>query len=310
MLTGSNLDNMKILLAYDGSESADLAIEDLQQAGLPDHSEALIVVVAEVWLTPPPALTSETVKLQPEEQAEIEAQEKLDLCEPESPMVSDSEQLAAHAAAMVKQRFPSWQVQTLVRCGSPAGELLQVADHSESDLIVVGSRGRTTLGRLILGSVSQKLVSEARCSVRVGRGRTQESTRVQLVIGVDGSRGADLAVHAVANRQWPPETQVRLVTSTAPFSEYWPSITVTAENLQSMQQRAEAQLVSAGLKVSTLIDKVEPKTLLVNEAETLGADCIFLGARGQTFLDRILLGSVSTAVSVRAPCSVEVVRGA
>ena len=41
------------------------------------------------------------------------------------------------------------------------------------DLIVVGSHGRSALGRFMLGSVSQKVVTEAHCSVRVARGRAQ-----------------------------------------------------------------------------------------------------------------------------------------
>ena len=52
------------------------------------------------------------------------------------------------------------------------------------------------------------------------------------------------------------------------------------------------------------------KSLLLEEAERWGADCIFVGARGLNRLERLLLGSVSTAVAARARCSVEVVRPA
>jgi hypothetical protein len=45
---------MKILIAYDGSESADKGIDDLQRAALPMEADALVVSVAEVWLPPPP----------------------------------------------------------------------------------------------------------------------------------------------------------------------------------------------------------------------------------------------------------------
>src|SRR6185436_18221378 len=44
---------MKILIAYDGSESADKAIDSLSRAGLPSEADALVVSVAEVWLPPP-----------------------------------------------------------------------------------------------------------------------------------------------------------------------------------------------------------------------------------------------------------------
>lgn len=51
----------------------------------------------------------------------------------------------------------------------------------------------------------------------------------------------------------------------------------------------------------------EPKRLLIAEAETWGADCIFVGSRGMGRIDRFLVGSVSSAVAARAHCSVEVV---
>jgi len=46
---------MKILIAYDGSESADTGIDGLQRAGLPTQDrESPVVPVAGVWLPPPP----------------------------------------------------------------------------------------------------------------------------------------------------------------------------------------------------------------------------------------------------------------
>ena len=43
---------MKILIGYDGSQSADAALVDLQRAGLPDEAEAVIVSVADVMMVP------------------------------------------------------------------------------------------------------------------------------------------------------------------------------------------------------------------------------------------------------------------
>ena len=48
--------------------------------------------------------------------------------------------------------------------------------------------------------------------------------------------------------------------------------------------------------------------MLIAEAESWGADRIFVGARGMGGIDRFLLGSVSSAVAARAHCSVEVTR--
>ena len=45
----------KLLIGYDGSESADAAVEDIQRAGLPRDTEAIVFAVADVWFYPPPA---------------------------------------------------------------------------------------------------------------------------------------------------------------------------------------------------------------------------------------------------------------
>jgi nucleotide-binding universal stress UspA family protein len=70
------------------------------------------------------------------------------------------------------------------------------------------------------------------------------------------------------------------------------------------------ELRDAGLATTPAVTDGDPKHVLVAEAQRWGAHCIFLGARGHTRAERILLGSVSAAVAARAHCSVEIVRTA
>src|SRR5262245_26736724 len=53
---------IKVLIAYDGSECADDALDDLQRAGLPAEAEALVVSVEEEWLPAPPMSSYELVE--------------------------------------------------------------------------------------------------------------------------------------------------------------------------------------------------------------------------------------------------------
>jgi nucleotide-binding universal stress UspA family protein len=59
------------------------------------------------------------------------------------------------------------KVKGTVALGTPAVEILRHATHWKADLIVVGSHGRGTMGRLLLGSVAQKVLHEAECPVMV-----------------------------------------------------------------------------------------------------------------------------------------------
>jgi nucleotide-binding universal stress UspA family protein len=310
---------MKILVAYDGSACAGAALADLERAGLPATVEATVISVAEAWLPPPPPSSYEMVETALGDQASSATDAGT---EGGGPLLEGARALAAAAAARIQASFPAWRVRSEARVGSPASQLLAVADQWKPDVIVAGSHGRSAIGRLILGSVSHKVVAEARCSVRIARGQPRRSdSPVRIVVGVDGSAGAEEAARAVAARDWPAGSEVRLV---AAFDTITPTMAgalippvvhwAEEENLSAVEmvkrmvEAMEKQFRSANLTVSPIVKPGDPKRILVQEAEGWEADCIFVGASGLSRIDRFLLGSVSAAVAGRAHCSVEVVR--
>lgn len=294
---------MRILIAYDGSKCADAALADLRRAGLPTQAQAHVVSVYAEWM---PASFS----------YEIAASESSGyVCLEEE---KDALERARHAVRVVKSSFPEWAIDAMAYVGSPAAVILHCADELKTHLIVLGSHGRSGFARLLLGSVSQKVLHAAHCNVRIARGRPEKSpSPIRLIVGVDGSAGADAAVRAIAKRHWPQDSEARIVN--APFilppstANYAVSETVkqlATENAKVEQaiETAAGKLRGAGLSVSTIAKKEDVRQLLISEADAWRADCIFLGARGLGALSRFMLGSVSSAVSAHANCSVEVVR--
>lgn len=57
------------------------------------------------------------------------------------------------------------EVRALVRGNEPAEDLIEVADESAGEIIVIGLRRRTPIGKLILGSNAQRILLDARCPV-------------------------------------------------------------------------------------------------------------------------------------------------
>ncbi len=295
-------ENYKILIAYDGSGFADAALDDLKNAGLPSENiEALIISVAEVWLPPAdksgkePEFVTAGLRRQYEENRELLAKAK---------------ERADRAAARVRSMFPAWTVTAEATYGSPAWEILYRASDFRPDLIVTGAQGQSAFERVLLGSVSQKIVTEAKCSVRVGRGRieTEGEGPLRIVLGYDGSAGADEAVKAVLARNWRPETEIRvvIVRDTAFIRS---SLDIATDRFEEAGSRIVKDFEAQGLKASLVVREGNPKHLLVEEAEAFGADAIFLGAANfENAFAKYLLGSVSSAVVTRAHCSVEVVR--
>ena len=309
----------KILIAYDGSECADVAIGDLSRAGLPEEADALVVSVAEVWLPPPDDDEAENLEVAPPPPAAVRQ-----MWARRDQIVKHAEELAERASKRVRHNFPGWTVRHEAMGGSPAWELLRLDGEWQPSLIVVGSHGRTAIGRFVLGSVSQRVLTEARSSVRVARGQTPVGEPPQrVVIGVDGSASSLAAVKEVAARRWSPGSEAHVVVVHDPFV---PTIlgnvvspfaeTVGDVNNEErawadkIAERDAEELRGANLTVSTVIEAGDPKRVLVSHAEDWGADSIFVGSTGfSSRVERFLLGSVSAAVAARAHCSVEVVRG-
>lgn len=308
---------MKILIGYDGSECADAALADLKQAGLPEQCEALIMSVAEVWLAPPPPSALEVVGMAQEATSPAQLQHAL-----QSRAVRDAEELAARAASKLTSLLPHWKVAAEAGYGSPAWELIIKADAWKPDLVVVGSHGRSALGRLVMGSVSQRVLTEATCSVRVARGRLEPSVPLRILVAVDGSAGSEAALRTVAARNWPQQTEARVVVVDDPLEptlagELIPAVHRAVAECNRDEQthavkivnEAAALLNSQNLTAKGIVAEGDPKRVIVQMAEEWGAECIFVGSTGfSNRLERFVLGSVSSAIAARAHCSVEVVR--
>ncbi|MGH9791859.1 MAG: universal stress protein [Candidatus Acidiferrales bacterium] len=310
-------ESFRLVMGYDGSSFADDALEDLQRAGLPKGTEAVVVTIADVYQPPAgegsdrrvPDFVADAVK-----KARARAAQA----------VEKAREIAARAEKKLRGDFPQWKVSAEAFDDSPAWGLIKKAEEWNADLVVVGSQGRSALGGLILGSVSQRVVSNARCSVRVARRRAgRVADGVRILVGVDGSPDADVAVRTVAARKWPAGSEIRVVTvmdpdmPVPPGADWFdPSVAermaseMKHEHAWARQANAAAaeKLRGTGATVTCRVDAGDAKRILLEEAERWGADCIFVGARGLRGIERFLLGSVSTAVANHARCSVEVAR--
>ena len=308
-------DNFKILIAYDGSECGTAALDDLKRAGLPEQTEAVILSVADVWEEPEAfnQLASPERSPSPTELDAIHSYV--------AAAIKESQALAEKGAELVKAGFPSWTVRAESRSGFPAWEIIELSDEWKPDLIVVGSQGRTAIGRAVLGSVSQKVLHEAKCSVRIARERvSEEDSPPRILIAFDGSEFAESAVKAVASREWPAGTEFRIITAdddpgSRPevglidyIPEDRPETAAAKEWIGKVVENPARILRSSGIESSQFIRWGDARRIVLYEANEWKADSIFMGARGLGRFKRFLLGSVSSTVAAKARCSVEIIR--
>jgi nucleotide-binding universal stress UspA family protein len=281
---------MRILIGYDGSSYADNALEDLLRAGLPSVAEARVVSIDELW-------------------GLAWVEDESGIAESHAGALEETRAFARQACERLQRYFPAWTIHPEVCAGSPARLLIRRADEWQAGLLVVGAQGQSAANRFLLGSVAQEVATEAHCSARIARSRASQDHPPRIIIGVDGSPNSEAAAHAVASRSWPPDTEVKLVTSllrapvltaTHPWREWY--------RAREIQQAAQVELQAAGLSVSCAIEEGDPKRVLLEEAGKWGADSVFVGATSLHRVARFLLGSVPAALITRAGCSVEVSR--
>lgn len=310
---------MKILIGYDGSDCSDAALDDLKSAGLPETLEAVVISVADVWL--PPAEENVTLS---EHVRDLQTQpQPFKAYQTNAKAFSEAESLAGQARNRLMKMFPSWKISAQAAYGSPAWEIWSKSNEMRADLIVVGSHGRTALGRFFLGSISNKVLTEAHCSVRVARGGVEVNPAPsRVVVGFDGTPGSLAAVESVATRNWREGSAIRLLAVAAPLPPTAAGLFVPpvsswvdadmkfeSERIKKLAEESLELLRSKNLDAEIKIFAGNPKQILAREAERWRADSIFVGAnRFGSRVERFLLGSVSAAIAARAHCSVEVVR--
>lgn len=146
---------MKILIGVDGSAYSDAALDEVAQRTWPPGSEALVVTVYEL----PLAATPEVWALPPNYYEECDRAVRM-----YAQGINDAAVTRLKAAL-----GPVVTVRGKTIPGSPKRAIVEEAETYQPDLIVVGSHGYPAWERLLLGSVSQAVVSHAKCSVEVVR---------------------------------------------------------------------------------------------------------------------------------------------
>jgi len=284
-----------VVVGVDGSEPATLALAwGVRQAALEGRP---VTVVHACGL---PSATTDLANVAADEQG----------------LLSVGRSVARGAVQAARAAPRTVGVRSVVTMGNPAPALVEASEYA--DLLVVGARGRGSVSRALLGSVSAAVARESECPVIVVRAPEPAPDAVlPVVCGVDGTPVSSAAVECAFRMASVRRAPLTLLHATWELREEMSAVVdlrTYAEkvNLDEAQERLVAETV-AGLcekypdvQVTETYLRGEPVRRLVEASRR--ASLVVVGTRGRRLLKSNLLGSVSRGVVERAACPVAVVR--
>lgn len=282
---------MSVLVAYDGSEQSEFALE-MATGSFPEQELCLAYVIEPF----------------------------ADHTEAGGYNATRYEKEFEHAESMLGAVIDSLpegrSAEQVVRYGRPVHELLAVADDKDVDHIVIGSHGRDGAKRLLLGSVAETVVRRASVPVTVVRQSptVDSDSTPQVLVPFDGSDPATAALNYAVEQY--PDADITAVYAVYPPQEVTdPDVNSpgaiedwgehlndhTEELIHTAEEFADGQIET---------DTVggDPADSIVRYADEHDADHIVMGSHGRDGIQRLIMGSVAETVVRRAPTSVTVVR--
>jgi len=275
----------KILVCTDGSPDSEGAVTAALQLAKTTGSTVFLLEVlyymAGYELQSPDTLAPPMVNLELMQVQETAARERLEAWRAE----------AAGEGVTLEPR---------VRTGSSAYEgILEEVGETQPDLIIMGRHGYTGLTRLLMGSVTARVIGHSPVSVLVApRGVPLSFER--LLIASDGSPFSEAAWDEALSLAKAMGSALIGVAVAASDRD----IPVATQVVRTLEEEASRQ----GITLDTMIPMGRPEEGIVKAADFKGASLIIVGSHGRTGLKRLLMGSVAERVIGLASCPVLVVK--
>jgi len=220
---------------------------------------------------------------------------------------------------------PSVPFESRLAFGGAAAEILKTAQETGCDLIVMGTRGRKGLGRLLMGSVAEQVVRNALCPVVTVNSPSREpaaqaevssgtAAPIRTVLHPTDFSAPCAEAFRVACELAGDQTARLTVVHVAVPPPIGPITQPVPPPLpEDPRGRLEellrlAQALAPGLQADYRVEKGDAAPRIVGAAQETRCDLIVMGTHGRTGLGRVLMGSVAEQVLRTAPCPVVTVK--
>jgi nucleotide-binding universal stress UspA family protein len=205
-------------------------------------------------------------------------------------------------------------------------EILVQAERLSADLLVMGTHGRSGFERLLLGSVTEKVLRTSRVPVLTVPAHVPDAVPAgrdpfrRILYATDFSQGSEAALRHAASLAEHGAAQLTLLHAVEPLAVGYDPIVVMPFDVgaynTSLETAARKQLrefvpefVRLGCDTDDVVVSGKPYAEILRIATERQTDLIVLGVHGRNALDRLVFGSTTEQVVRRAACPVLTVRG-
>ena len=242
---------------------------------------------------------------------------------------SERQQIMADLEGFVRQGRDGLSIAVEARDGSPATEILNASATLRSDLLVIGTHGRAGFQRLVLGSVTEKVLRRADCPVLSVPPRAPGSAASpviykRILCPVDFSESAARAVQYATSLAAAADAQLTMLHVMEYGLHEWPELyeafmstqQVSVEDFRTYSREASRERLELAVPqeartyctVETLLAEGKPYREIVRVAAERQCDLIVMGVRGRSAFDVALFGSTTQQVVRLATCPVLTIR--
>jgi nucleotide-binding universal stress UspA family protein len=231
--------------------------------------------------------------------------------------LADEARTELDAAVREATELGAKRVSSRLVTGLPWQAIVEVAEQDPTcDLIVVGTHGRSGLARVLLGSVAEKIVRHAPCSVIAVHPADDPKRFARVLCPVDFSDSSQYAVELAAKVVDPDGAGITLLHIVELSSAYFEAPKVdkflreldarSADMLDEWATRTRAK-VAVPVTIRMRMGNVGEQLLAALDDEP-AFDLIVTGSHGRTGLKRAFLGSIAEKIVRHAKCPVLVAR--
>jgi nucleotide-binding universal stress UspA family protein len=196
----------------------------------------------------------------------------------------------------------------------PDQAIVDAATVNEVDLIVMATHGRGGLGRLLLGSVAERVVRRAPAPVLLVRDHSTQAREVvgKILVPLDRSRLSEGVLSVVERLAGSRGAGVCLVHAVEPGPPPLAGVPLPAEDLmgrwvaeaEDHLARVAERLEAQDIAVTCVVRTGAPPDVILRCASEAGAGLVAMTTHGRTGLDRLLMGSVAEQIVRAAPTPV------